>query len=121
MTILEGVLVYNRLPNEVATHFTFSGVPNGYSSKNFAVFFLPLILTAIHFFIALSLEYSQKEKYKSRLCKALYSWLSPVLAVTIQTSVILFALGINITQIAFIIVTVYIILLVFASIRKESK
>ncbi len=123
IAMLEGVIFYNRLPDEVATHFTFSGVPNGYSPKNFAVFFLPLILMAINFFIAFSLEYSPKEKFKSKLCKALYSWLCPVLAVIVQTSIILFAMGINLTVLSLVIITVYIAVLVFSTLqpKKEDK
>ena len=120
-TIVGGLIVYNKLPETVATHFTFRGTPNGYSSKAFAVFFVPVLLTAINFFIALSMEFSEKEKYKTKLCKTVYTWLCPVLAVVIQTSVILYALGINITHVSLTIMSIYIIILIFSSIRKEDN
>ena len=42
IAFIEGLIAYPFLPDTLATHFTFSGVPNGYSSKEFAVFFIPL-------------------------------------------------------------------------------
>lgn len=120
VTIAEGLLFYNKLPDEMATHFTFSGVPNRYSDKNFAVFFIPLLLAALNILITFSLEYSEKSQNRTKLYRIVYTWLCPVLAVVIQTSVILFALGINLTQISLIIITLYILLLIFASIRKED-
>lgn len=43
-----GILLWNKLPNQIATHFGYNGEPNGYSSKFFAVLGLPLILLACH-------------------------------------------------------------------------
>ena len=45
-----GLLIWNQLPKDVATHFSFNGQPDGYSSKEFAVFVLPLIIFVIHLF-----------------------------------------------------------------------
>ena len=39
-----GLFLWNKLPEQVATHWDFNGVPNGWSSKEFAVFGLPLFL-----------------------------------------------------------------------------
>ena len=39
--VIVGVIFYNQLPEQMATHWGFSGEPNGYSSKAFAVFGLP--------------------------------------------------------------------------------
>lgn len=44
------LLLWNQLPQLMATHFNFNGQPNGYSSKTFTVFVLPLILLVIHLF-----------------------------------------------------------------------
>ena len=42
-----GLLLWNQLPQLMATHFNFNGQPNGYSSKTFTVFVLPLILQVL--------------------------------------------------------------------------
>lgn len=59
-----GLLIWNQLPKDVATHFSFNGQPDGYSSKEFAVFVLPLIIFVIHLFLYLCCKYRSKiQKY----------------------------------------------------------
>lgn len=45
---LAGVILWDRLPDRIATHFGFNNEPDGWSSKAFAVFGMPLILLALH-------------------------------------------------------------------------
>ena len=51
-----GLLIWNQLPKDVATHFSFNGQPDGYSSKEFAVFVLPLIVFVIHLFCIFAVQ-----------------------------------------------------------------
>ncbi|MBQ7785797.1 MAG: SdpI family protein [Clostridia bacterium] len=43
-----GIVLWDRLPEQIATHFDFSNEPNGWSSRTFTVFGMPLILLALH-------------------------------------------------------------------------
>lgn len=43
-----GLILWNSLPAEMATHFNAAGEADGYSSKAFAVFFIPILLLAVH-------------------------------------------------------------------------
>ena len=45
--------LYPILPEKVATHWDIDGVANGYSNKDFAAFFLPIISTIIFVFMLL--------------------------------------------------------------------
>ena len=47
LPILIGVFLWNRLPDVMATHFGINNEANGFSSKVFAVFGLPLLLLAL--------------------------------------------------------------------------
>ena len=42
LPILLGLFLWDRLPDQMVTHWGFDGTPNGWSSKTFAVFGLPL-------------------------------------------------------------------------------
>ncbi|MBQ4504805.1 MAG: DUF1648 domain-containing protein, partial [Firmicutes bacterium] len=42
LPILVGLILWNQLPEQVATHFNFAGEADGWSSKAFAVIGLPL-------------------------------------------------------------------------------
>ena len=48
LPVFIGLFLWNQLPDSVATHFGLNNQPDGYSSKAFAVFGLPLILLAVH-------------------------------------------------------------------------
>ena len=47
--IILGLILWDQLPDRVATHFDINDVPNGWSSKGFAVFGIPSILFLLHF------------------------------------------------------------------------
>ena len=47
--MLVGALLWDRLPDPMATHFNFRNEPDGFSSKAFAVFGMPLVLLGLHY------------------------------------------------------------------------
>ena len=46
--IIVGLVLWNKLPDEIPVHFNSLGEPDNYESKAFAVFFLPLFLWVMH-------------------------------------------------------------------------
>lgn len=48
LPMVTGLILWNRLPDQIATHFASDGTPNGYSSKAFAVFLIPGVLLLVH-------------------------------------------------------------------------
>ena len=51
LPILLGLLLWNRLPEKLPTHFGIDGAADGWSGKGFAVFGLPLMMLAFHIVI----------------------------------------------------------------------
>ncbi len=104
--ILFGVLFWNQLPDVIATHFGISGNPDGFSSKGFAVFGLPLLLMALQIFGCIVNDvnaYKHGEKIKfERFVK----WIIPCISIVLQAAIFAFALGgnVDIRRIAMIIV-----------------
>jgi len=43
-----GVMIWDRLPEQIATHFNMNSEPNGWSGKAFTVFGMPVILLLLH-------------------------------------------------------------------------
>ncbi len=43
-----GLILWNKLPEEIPVHFNTDGKPDNWESKSFAVFFIPLFLWGIH-------------------------------------------------------------------------
>ena len=62
LPMLFGLALWNKLPEEVPTHFDFSGTPNGYSGRLFAVVGLPLFVLACHLFSAIVMRADPKSR-----------------------------------------------------------
>lgn len=96
-----GLLMWDMLPPEMATHFGENGQPNGWSSKPFAVVGIPLIMLALHWFCAFFTGVDPKNKNISGKMITLVLWLVPVVAIFGCGSMYLYALdnSINTTTI----------------------
>lgn len=75
-----GLLMWDKLPDKMATHFGSDNVANGWSSKTFAVIGLPVIMTVLHI-IAMTVTLNDpKKKNISRKMLSVIFWLIPVLS-----------------------------------------
>lgn len=78
LPILVGLLLWNRLPDTMATHWGADGTANGWSSKPFAVLGLPAFLLAVHWVCALSANADPKRRSGKPLL--LVFWICPVVS-----------------------------------------
>ncbi len=82
LPILVGLILWNRLPDQVPTHFGVNGEADGWSSKTFAVFGLPLIILGLHWVCVLgSLKGDPKAHNLNEKMMALVLWICPVISV----------------------------------------
>lgn len=96
LPMLVGLLLWNKLPNTVATHFGSDGAANGWSSKAFAVFGLPAILFVIHIFcIAVTLN-DPKKRNIGKMMLTMIFWIIPVCSIVTNGSTLAYALGIKV-------------------------
>ncbi|MFI3886998.1 SdpI family protein [Streptococcus parauberis] len=90
--IVIGLLLWKQLPDQVPTHFDFSGKVNDYSSKSFAVFFLPLFLLAIHLIVVWMVSRDPKSARLGKMAALVY-WIIPVISIIVQSMIFLAAVG----------------------------
>ena len=93
LPILIGVLLWEQLPDQVATHFAFDGTPNGWSSKGFTVFGIPLFLLACQWIGAVATFSDPKRKNMSEKLFKLILWIIPVAALLVPFACYGYALG----------------------------
>ncbi len=60
--MIAGLVLWDRLPDVIATHFGINGEPNGWSSKAMTVFGIPAILAACEVFCAVMMSIDPKSK-----------------------------------------------------------
>ena len=94
--ILIGVLFWNRLPDQIATHFSQGNVPDGWSSKPMAVFGLPLILVALHLFCIFITLNDPKKKNIGRKILPIIFWMIPIISLLVNSATYGIALGLKI-------------------------
>ena len=86
LPVLAGLILWNRLPDEIAIHFNAAGVPDDYSSKAFAVFAIPGIMLAIHLLGLVMTSIDPKHKNIDGKPLVLVFWLCPVMSLLVAQS-----------------------------------
>ena len=94
LPMLAGLILWNKLPDQVPTHFGASGEADSWSSKAFAVFGLPGIILALHWLCVLgSLKMEPKRENLNDKMMSLVLWICPVISVLMIVLVYGSALG----------------------------
>lgn len=89
-----GLLLWNRMPDTIATHFGTNNVPNGWSSKTMAVIGIPLLLTALQLFGAAVIFSDPKRQNIGPKMLRLTLWMTPLLSLIVCCSIYVYAIGI---------------------------
>lgn len=103
--IVVGLILWDKLPAEMATHFDANGVADGWSPKELAVFGLPLFLLAVHWFCMAFTSVDPKKQNFSDKVIVLVMWLCPVVSIVGNGATYLYAMdnSVNTTPIAMLL------------------
>ena len=103
--IVVGLILWDKLPAEMATHFDANGVADGWSPKELAVFGLPLFLLVVHWFCMAFTSVDPKRQNFSDKVIVLVMWLCPVVSIVGNGATYLYAMdnSVNTTPIAMLL------------------
>ena len=90
--IIVGLILWDKLPAEMATHFDSNRQANGWSSKGLAVFGMPLFLLAVHWFCVAFTSVDPKKQNISDKVFVLIMWLCPIVSIVGNGATYLYAL-----------------------------
>lgn len=97
--IIVGLILWNKLPEEIPVHFNALGEPDNYESKAFAVFFLPLFLWVVHLLTGFIILADPKKQNISDKVFMLTLYISPAAgifgAVVMYTGALNIAVSVN--------------------------
>lgn len=105
LPILAGLILWDKLPDEMATHFNAQGVADGFSSKAFSVFALPLFLLAVHWLCTVITSADPKKQNISGKSLKLVLWICP--AISILISGIIYASALEVEMNISVIMSVF--------------
>ena len=93
LPIILGLILYDRLPAQIAIHFDSAGRPDNYFSKALAVFGLPVILAAINLYVYFRLGSDPKRENASSALRQAYKWTLPLIALILMPITLFMAMG----------------------------
>ena len=88
-----GLMLWNRLPEQIPSHWDINGNVDNWSSKAFTVFAIPAMLLALHWVCVLASCTDPKHKNYHPKMIQLVLWICPVIGLTISSLVYTTALG----------------------------
>ena len=94
--LVPGLILWNRLPDRIATHFNFQGEPDGFMSKPMAVLAIPLFLLIMDIFMIVITNSDPKNHDQSRKMYSLVTWIMPAVGLMACFGIYPRALGYNI-------------------------
>ena len=93
LPIFIGLILWNQLPEQMPTHWNAAGEVDGWSSKPFALFGLPLIMLGAQWLCVLgTLADPKKANHPDKVLHLVF-WIIPVLSVVLNAVTIAAALG----------------------------
>ena len=91
--IIIGLILWDKLPEQVPIHWDANGNVDGYSTKIQAVFAMPLVLLAFHWICVLGTSLDPKKQNISDKTFTLVLWIIPVISLLCNSMVYATALG----------------------------
>ena len=83
LPILIGIILWNKLPDQVPTHWNAQGEVDGWSSKVFAVFGLPIVLFAVHWMCILVTSVDPKKQNIEGKVLWIVFWICPIISLLV--------------------------------------
>ena len=93
LPMLLGVILWDKLPDMMATHWGAAGDADGFSSKAFAVFGLPLIFVLLHFVCIFAGSFDKKNITQNAKAFVLIYWICPAVSIFASSATYASALG----------------------------
>ncbi len=80
LPIIVGVVFWNELPEQMATHWGIDGNANGWSSRFFAVFALPLMILLVHWICLFFTLMDKRNREQNKKALGMIFWMAPVIS-----------------------------------------
>ncbi|OZM56999.1 hypothetical protein CIB95_09520 [Lottiidibacillus patelloidae] len=123
LTFLFSIIVYPSLPNEVASHWGTNGEVDGYMSKLWGAFFLPILLLGLYFLLTFLPNIDpKKENYKKFAgTYNLIILLFVIFLAMLHVGVLLFNLGMNINIAMIVPIAVGVLFIILGNYMPKFK
>ena len=115
-----GLILWNRLPAEVAIHFDWNNQPDGWGSKSMLVFGVPLLMLALHLLTIFLVTQDPKKQNIGDKMRNLIFWIIPVISSGMLICLYLSALGKNVDLLRVVSLSVGLLFLVIGNYMTKN-
>ncbi len=93
LPIIFGIILWDKLPQTIAIHFNLYNEPDGFTTKGFAVFGLPVMMAFLQAISCLindinAFKYGERKKFEHAT-----KWIIPIMCILLQAATLAYALG----------------------------
>ena len=96
LPIFFGLILWNRLPQELPTHWNVNGEIDGWSSKAFVVFGFPLMMLGFHLITAFAVSADPKKQNHTEKMLTLVFWIIPIINLVLSAVIYATVMGTDI-------------------------
>lgn len=96
LPMIAGLILWNRLPDTIATHFGPDNAANGWSSKAFTVLAIPGIMLVLHWFCLFFTAADPKSDKIGKKAISIVYWILPLVSLVVMSFTYANALGISV-------------------------
>lgn len=113
LPVLLGVALWDQLPDTMAIHFNIYNEPDGFASKPFVVFGLPLLMVVLQACCCFINDWNASKHGTRVKFERVTKWIIPIMALILQPVTLFYSLGweIDIRRVAVFIVGVILIVI----------
>lgn len=121
LPILVGLFYSPVLPDRIATHFNFSFSPDDYSSKEFAIYFIPITMLILNTILWFLMYNTPKSENINKIMFNISLWIIPIVTVLVQFIIISFSLTGNIQVVRIVPLIIGILFIILGNYLPKVK
>ncbi len=121
LPIVLSVVLYARLPEQIAIHFDNAGTPDSFVPKAVAAFGLPVFLAAINLYSHFRVTQDPKNENAAVSLKTFSQWLVPLLSVVLLPATLFLSMGANIPIVLIAQALAGVIVVIFGNYLPKCK
>ena len=115
------VILYKRLPEQIAVHWNSAGEINGYLPKAMAAFGMPVVFLVLNFLAGIRLLYDPKWRGQSRALRIIGIWMVPLISLVMIPATLLMSLGVKFPIMSFSFYLTGVVLIITGNYLPKSR
>ena len=96
LAIIPGIILWDKLPSQMAIHFDINNNADNFASKGFVVFGLPILMVALQIFCCFINDINSHKHGERVKFERVTKWIIPVMSILLQGVTYWYNLGYNV-------------------------